>query len=70
MLSARQGGPVQPSSSVWRPLGTDEIQVTGGLWGQRQRLNADTILRHCETWMERAGWTGNFDKLAALVGAA
>lgn len=65
MLSARQGGPVQPSSSVWRPLGTDEIQVTGGLWGQRQRLNADTILRHCETWMERVGWTGNFDRAAA-----
>jgi DUF1680 family protein len=65
MLSARQGGPVQPSSSVWRPLGADEIQVTGGLWGQRQRLNADTILRHCETWMERVGWTGNFDRAAA-----
>ena len=65
MLSARQGGPVQPSSSVWRPLGTDEIQVTGGLWGQRQRLNAGTILRHCETWMERVGWTGNFDRAAA-----
>ena len=65
MLSARPGGPVQPSSSVWRPLGTDEIQVTGGLWGQRQRLNADTILRHCETWMERVGWAGNFDRAAA-----
>ena len=65
MLSARPGGPVQPSSSVWRPLGTDEVQVTGGLWGQRQRLNADTILRHCETWMERVGWSGNFDRAAA-----
>jgi DUF1680 family protein len=65
MLSARPGGPVQPSSSVWRPLGTDEVQVTGGLWGQRQRLNADTILRHCETWMERVGWAGNFDRAAA-----
>jgi DUF1680 family protein len=39
--------------------------VTGGLWGQRQRLNADAILRHCETWMERAGWSGNFDRAAA-----
>ena len=67
MLSARRGGPVQPSTSVWRPLGADELQVTGGLWGQRQRLNADTILRHCETWMERVGWAGNFDR--AAVGA-
>jgi hypothetical protein len=65
MLSAKQGGPVQPSSSVWRPLGADEIQLTGGLWEQRQRLNADTILQHCETWMERVGWVGNFDRAAA-----
>ena len=65
MLSAKQGGPVQPSSSAWRPLGADEIQFTGGLWAQRQRLNAETILRHCETWMERAGWVGNFDRAAA-----
>ena len=65
MSSAKRGGPVQPSSSAWRPLGADEIQVTGGIWGQRQRLNADTILRHCETWMERIGWAGNFDRAAA-----
>jgi uncharacterized protein len=65
MLSARQGGPVQPSISVWRPLGPDEVEVTGGLWGQRQRLNADMILPHCEALMERAGWTGNFDSAAA-----
>jgi DUF1680 family protein len=65
MRSARRGGPVQPSSSAWRPLGPDEIQVTGGLWGQWQRLNASTILRHCETWMERVGWAGNFDRAAA-----
>ena len=67
MSSAKQGGPVQPSASVWRPLGADEIQVTGGIWGQKQRLNADTILRHCESWMERIGWTGNFDRAAAGI---
>ena len=65
MSSAKQGGPVQPSTSVWRPLGADEIQVTGGIWGRKQRLNADTILGHCETWMERIGWAGNFDRAAA-----
>jgi len=64
MPSAKHGGPVEPSTSAWRPLGADEIQVTGGLWAQRQRLNADTILRHCETWMERVGWAGNFDRAA------
>ena len=65
MSSARQGGPVQPSVSVWRPLGTDEITVTGGIWKQKQQLNARAILRHCESWMERVGWIGNFDRAAA-----
>jgi DUF1680 family protein len=65
MPFAKHGGPVQPSTSAWRPLGTDEVEVTGGIWGQRQRLNADTILRHCETWLERVGWAGNFDRAAA-----
>jgi DUF1680 family protein len=65
MSSAKQGGPVQPSTSVWRPLGADEIKVTGGIWRQKQRLNASTIIEHCESWMERIGWTGNFDRAAA-----
>ena len=65
MSSAKKGGPVRPSASVWRPLGVDEIRITGGLWGKMQRLNADTILQHCESWMERIGWIGNFDRAAA-----
>jgi DUF1680 family protein len=64
MSSAKQGGPIRPSVSVWRPLGADEIQVTGGIWAQMQGLNADVILEHCESWMERIGWTGNFDRAA------
>lgn len=64
-LSAKQGGPVEPSASALRPLGADEIQVTGGLWGAKQRLNADTILRHCQSWLDRVGWIGNFDRAAA-----
>ncbi len=59
--AARCGRP----ASVWRPLGVDEIRITGGMWGQKQRLNADTILQHCESWMERIGWIGNFDRAAA-----
>jgi DUF1680 family protein len=67
MSSAKQGGPVQPSTSVWRPLGVGEIQITGGIWAQKQKLNRDTILEHCEEWMERVGWTGNFDRAAAAT---
>ncbi|MEF2978518.1 glycoside hydrolase family 127 protein [Subtercola sp. YIM 133946] len=59
-----RGGPVAPSRSRLRPLGPDEIVVDGGFWGERQRLNADVILQHCETWMERIGWIGNFDRVA------
>ena len=65
MSSAKQGGPVQPSVSVWRPLGAGEIVATGGIWAAKQRLNADVILGHCESWMDRIGWTGNFDRAAA-----
>jgi DUF1680 family protein len=71
MSSAKQGGPVQPSTSTWRPLGADEIRLTGGIWRQKQQLNADAILGHCESWMERIGWTGNFDRAAAgTIGAS
>jgi len=49
MSSAKQGGPVRPVTSVWRPLGSDEIQLTGGIWQQKQQLNTEVILEHCET---------------------
>ena len=65
MPSAKQGGPVHPSTSIWRPLAADEIQITGGIWRQKQRVNAGTILGHCESWMERIGWAGNFDRAAS-----
>ncbi|UFS59034.1 glycoside hydrolase family 127 protein [Subtercola endophyticus] len=59
-----RGGPVAPTRSRLRPLGPDEIVIDGGFWGERQSLNADVILAHCETWMERIGWISNFDKVA------
>jgi hypothetical protein len=45
--------------------------ATGGIWAEKQRLNADTILWHCESWMERIGWADNFDRAAAgTIGGA
>lgn len=58
-------GPVSPSRSALTPLDASEIRLTGGYWGEKQRLNADVVLRHCEDWMERIGWTGNFDRAAS-----
>jgi DUF1680 family protein len=59
-----RGGPVEPSHSILRPLGPDEISIVDGFWHEKQRLNADVILEHCQTWMERIGWIGNFDTAA------
>ena len=64
-LVAKRGGPVSPSRSALRPLGPDELRITGGFWAEKQELNASVILSHCETWMERVGWTANFDRVAA-----
>jgi DUF1680 family protein len=58
------GGPVHPAASALRPLGSEEISIIGGFWGDRQELNARVILAHCEEWMERIGWTTNFDRAA------
>ncbi|RFA18225.1 glycoside hydrolase family 127 protein [Subtercola boreus] len=61
---ALRGGPVAPSASRLRPLGPDEVMIDGGFWAERQALNADVILAHCEKWMERIGWIQNFDAVA------
>lgn len=58
------GGPVSPSRSVFRPLGSEEARIVGGFWAHKQDLNATTIIDHCLTWMERIGWIGNFDRAA------
>jgi DUF1680 family protein len=59
------GRPVVPATGTWRPVGIGDVRITGGFWADRQRLNA-TIIEHSEQWVERMGWTGNFD--AAVAG--
>jgi len=61
----RFAGAVSPSTSTLTPLDATEIRLTDGFWAEKQALNADVVLRHCEDWMERIGWTGNFDRAAA-----
>ncbi|TFH72843.1 glycoside hydrolase family 127 protein [Cellulomonas sp. HD19AZ1] len=62
----QHGRPAVPSRARWRPLGLDEVTITGGFWGDLQALNARTMIAHVEGWLERLGWTGNFD--AAVEG--
>jgi DUF1680 family protein len=57
--------PVAPSRGTLRPLGLDEVQITGGFWAERQAVNAAASLAHIEHWMEREGWIGNFDRAVA-----
>ncbi|HEU5158649.1 MAG TPA: beta-L-arabinofuranosidase domain-containing protein [Streptosporangiaceae bacterium] len=57
--------PVDWDGGRLRPLGIDEVRLDGGFWGHRQRLNGEVILDHCESWMERLGWIGNFRDPAA-----
>jgi uncharacterized protein len=64
------GGPVSPSHGALRPLGPDEVTITGGFWHETQALNSTVIIDHCESWMERIGWIGNFDRAAdGTIGA-
>jgi DUF1680 family protein len=57
--------PVAPTSGALRPLGLDEVAITGGVWGRRQAVNGTATLDHIERWLEREGWLGNFDLAAA-----
>jgi DUF1680 family protein len=62
-------GPVVPSRGPVRPLGTDEVRITGGFWATRQRVNGETTLGHALEWMDRLGWTGNFATAANGTGS-
>ncbi|MFF0267110.1 glycoside hydrolase family 127 protein [Kribbella sp. NPDC004536] len=53
--------PVAPSSGRFRPLGSDDVHITGGFWAERQRINARNTLPHINHWLEREGWLPNFD---------
>ncbi len=43
-----------------RPLGIGDVALRGGFWGERQQLNATTLLPHCYRWERRLGWIDNF----------
>lgn len=60
------GRPVAPGRGRLRPLGLTEVEVTGGFWARRQEVNAAATLAHCQEWMEKLGWVGNFQ--AAVEG--
>jgi hypothetical protein len=60
-LSLGHGRPVAPSGGELRPLGIDDVRIRGGFWADRQELNHNAMIEHCEYWVEWAGWVANFD---------
>lgn len=57
--------PVDPSRGAKQPIGLHEFHIDEtGYWGQWQKINADSILDHCLTWMNRVGWVQNFEAAA------
>lgn len=57
--------PVVPASGRLRPLGLDEVQITGGFWAHRQEVNGSATLDHIGGRLESEGWLANFDLAAA-----
>ncbi|WP_375387384.1 glycoside hydrolase family 127 protein [uncultured Amnibacterium sp.] len=57
--------PALPASGALRPLGLDEVRITGGFWADRVDTNRDATLPHILHWLEREGWLPNFDLAAA-----
>lgn len=57
--------PVAPARGARRPLGLDEVRITGGFWAHRQQTNAANTLAHIEGKLESEGWLPNFDLAAA-----
>ena len=58
------GRPVVPSRGRLRPLGFEEVRLTHGFWARLQETNTTATLEHCLSWIERAGWLANFDRVA------
>lgn len=55
--------PVLPTTGARRPLGLDQVRLTGGFWAERQEVNASATIDHCDHWETRVGWIGNFSRV-------
>ncbi|QBI55643.1 glycoside hydrolase family 127 protein [Streptomonospora litoralis] len=55
---------VEPAAGPRRGIGLDEFRLADGFWERMQRSNSRNTLRHCLDWMDRLGWTANFDRVS------
>ena len=56
--------PVVPARGRLRPLGLDDVRITGGFWARRQAVNGTATLEHIASRLESEGWLPNFDLAA------
>jgi len=70
LITRTVAAPVVPTSGALRPLGLDEVRITGGFWHDRQQVNGEATLPHIEHWLEKEGWLANFDRVAAGLTAS
>lgn len=52
--------PVVPATGALTPLPLDDVRLTGGFWAERQRINGEVSIDHCDHWEQRVGWIDNF----------
>jgi DUF1680 family protein len=53
---------------VLRPLGIDQVAITGGFWGAWQDRNREVTTPHALKWLERDGAMDNLRRLGAADG--
>ena len=59
-------GPVSPLATerlTLRPLGVDQVVVTGGFFGEWQRRNREVTTPHALSWLERDGSVDNLRRV-------
>ena len=68
-VSGRIVGPCAPRTDAHlalRPLGIDQVEVTGGFWGQWQERNSKVTTPHALRWLERDGVMDNLRRLSGV----
>lgn len=58
---ADRGLPIAPTRTKLRPLSINNVRITAGYWHLKQQINGCASIPHSEEWIEKVGWTGNFD---------
>src|SRR6218665_1356924 len=60
--------PVLPSRGTLRPLGLNEVRITGGFSGRRQELKPGATLNHNRKRLVAEGWPLNLDARLTQIG--